>query len=403
MGTCHPPPIDVQAAPDQSSPESLVVAMQPDLFHTAAWDAKAALDLVPDDILTIAVAVLAVIAALIVHRAVFGALSRILATGNPRLQVVMRGTRGPTRLATVLLVLALLLPLAPIEPQWSAVLTRALQLAFILLLGWTALAIIYAGSDVYLSRFKLDDPGNLLARKHVTQVRILKGAITTLIVVITLAAALMTFDAVRQYGVSLFASAGVAGIIAGLAARPVLSNLFAGVQLAITQPIRLEDSVVVENEFGQIEEITSTYVVVRLWDLRRLVVPLSYFIEKPFQNWTRDNTALTGTVFIHADYSVPVERVRETFHEILKASPLWDGKAANLQVTDSKERSLELRAIVSAGNAGALWDLRCEVREKLIAYLQREYPEALPRARTDIKVFAAPAAAADFPPPPARG
>ncbi|HEY0569403.1 MAG TPA: mechanosensitive ion channel domain-containing protein, partial [Xanthobacteraceae bacterium] len=232
---------------------------------------------------------------------------------------------------------------------------------------------------------------------------ILKGAITTLIVVITLAAALMTFDAVRQYGVSLFASAGVAGIIAGLAARPVLSNLFAGVQLAITQPIRLEDSVVVENEFGQVEEITATYVVVRLWDLRRLVVPLSYFIEKPFQNWTRENTALLGAVSIHADYSVPIERVREAFHDILKASPLWDGKTANLQVADSKERSVELRALVSAANAGALGDLRCEVREKLIAFLQREYPEALPRARTDIKVFASPSPPSESPAPPPSG
>jgi small-conductance mechanosensitive channel len=230
---------------------------------------------------------------------------------------------------------------------------------------------------------------------------VLKGVLATLIVVITLAAALMTFDAVRQYGVSLFASAGIAGIVAGLAARPVLSNLFAGVQLAITQPIRLEDSVLIENEFGQIEEITSTYVVVRLWDLRRLIVPLSYFIEKPFQNWTRQNTALTGTVFINTDYLVPVERVREKFHEIVKASPLWDGKVATLQVTDSKERSLELRAVISATSAGALWDLRCELREKIIAFLQREHPEALPRARTDIKVFASAAPPIDSPSPSA--
>jgi small-conductance mechanosensitive channel len=377
--------------------------MQSDVFHTAASEAIAALDLVPDAILAIIVALLAVAIALIVHRVVFGTLGRILTNRNPRLQAVVSGARGPSRLAIVLLVLALILPLAPIEPHWSAVLTRILQLAFILLLGWTALAVIYAGSDVYLSRYRLDDPGNLLARKHVTQVRILKGAITTLIVVITLAAALMTFDAVRQYGVSLFASAGVAGIIAGLAARPVLSNLFAGVQLAITQPIRLEDSVVVENEFGQVEEITATYVVVRLWDLRRLVVPLSYFIEKPFQNWTRENTALLGTVSLHADYSVPIERVREAFHDILKASPLWDGKTANLQVADSKERSVELRALVSAANAGALGDLRCEVREKLIAFLQREYPEALPRARTDIKVFASPSPPSESPAPPPSG
>jgi small-conductance mechanosensitive channel len=373
--------------------------MQSDLFHTAASEAIAALDLVPDTMLAIIVALLAVAIALIVHRVVFGALRRIANIQHPRLQPLLAQTRGPARFALVLLALALVLPLTPINPDWSVPLARALQLAFILLLGWTALALANAGAEIYLSGFKLDDQNNVLARKHITQVRVLKGVLATLIVVITLAAALMTFDAVRQYGVSLFASAGIAGIVAGLAARPVLNNLFAGVQLAITQPIRLEDSVLIENEFGQIEEITSTYVVVRLWDLRRLIVPLSYFIEKPFQNWTRQNTALTGTVFINADYLVPVERVREKFHEIVKASPLWDGKVATLQVTDSKERSLELRAVISATSAGALWELRCEVREKLIAFLQREHPEALPRARTDIKVFASATPPIDSPSP----
>jgi small-conductance mechanosensitive channel len=375
--------------------------MQSDVFHTAASEAIAALDLVPDTMLAIIVALLAVAIALIVHRVVYGALWRIATVQYARLRPLLIQTRGPTRFAAVLLALALVLPLTPVNPDWSMPLARALQLAFILLLGWTALALANAGAEIYLSGFKPDDQ-NLLARKHITQVRVLKGAVTTLILVITLAAALMTFDAVRQYGVSLFASAGVAGIIAGLAARPVLSNLFAGVQLAITQPIRLEDSVLIENEFGQIEEITSTYVVVRLWDLRRLIVPLSYFIEKPFQNWTRESSALIGGVIIQADYLAPVERIREKFHELLKASPLWDGKVAALQVTDSKERSLELRALVGAANAGALWDLRCEVREQLIAFLQREHPEALPRARTEVKVFT-PGTGSDSPASPGGG
>jgi small-conductance mechanosensitive channel len=191
----------------------------------------------------------------------------------------------------------------------------------------------------------------------------------------------MTFPAVRQYGLSLFASAGVAGIVAGLAARPVLSNLMAGVQLAMTQPIRLYDAVFVENEYGTIEEITSTYVVVKLWDLRRMIVPLTYFIEKPFQNWTREMTALVGSVMIYVDYAAPVGIIREKLNEILKQSDKWDGKTAALQVTDFKEGTMELRCLMSARSAAQTFDLRCEVREKLIAFLQKNHPEALPHSR----------------------
>ena len=247
---------------------------------------------------------------------------------------------------------------------------------------------------IYLRRFKLDAEDNLLARKHVTQVRVLNGVLSTLIIMVTLAAALMTFDPVRQIGIGLFASAGIAGVIVGFAARPVLTNLIAGVQLAMTQPIRLEDAVVVENEWGWIEEITATYVVVRLWDWRRLIVPLSYFIEKPFQNWTRESSAIIGSVFIHTDYAVPVDLVRQKLDEIVRASKLWDGRVVNLQVTDAKERTIELRALVSARTAPACWDLRCEVREKLIAFLQQDFPNALPRERAEVE-FATLVPAAD--------
>ena len=198
---------------------------------------------------------------------------------------------------------------------------------------------------------------------------------------LTLSAALMTFPAVRQYGVSLFASAGVAGIVAGLAARPVLSNLMAGVQLAMTQPIRLYDAVIVENEYGTIEEITSTYVVVKLWDLRRMIVPLTYFIEKPFQNWTRENSSLIGNVMMYLDYRAPVGIIRQKFRDIVKESKLWDGQTAALQITDFKEGTMELRLLMSARSSGAAFDLRCEVREKLIDFIQHEHPEALPHSR----------------------
>jgi small-conductance mechanosensitive channel len=212
----------------------------------------------------------------------------------------------------------------------------------------------------------------LLARKHVTQMRILQRVAKTLLAIVTAAAALMTFDSVRQYGVSLFASAGAAGLILGLAARPVLSNLLAGIQIAMTQPIRVEDQVVVEGETGWIETITSTYVVVRLWDLRRMVVPLSYFIEKPFQNWTYEGTAQIGAVLLRVGYTVPVDSLRQKLEEIVRHSPSWDRKVAKLEVTDVAIDAVELRALVSARNPSQTWDLRCEVREKLVAFLQAQ-------------------------------
>src|SRR6202043_3381695 len=177
------------------------------------------------------------------------------------------------------------------------------------------------------------------------------------------AAALMPSAPARQYGVSLFASAGVAGLVAGLAARPMLSNLIAGLQIATTQPIRLEDEVVVENQWGRVEEINSTYVVLGLWDQRQLIVPLSYFIEKPFENWTRDSTALIGSVLLHVSYAAPIERLRAKAIEIVKASPYWDGNVVKLQVQDAKESSLELRVIASARTSGEVAELRYLIRE----------------------------------------
>jgi len=256
-----------------------------------------------------------------------------------------------------------------------------LAVAVIGLIGWAAIIALHIAADLYLRRFRLDIDDNLLARKHNTQVRVLSRSVDVLLVMLTLGAALMTFPAVRQYGVSLFASAGVAGIVVGLAARPVLSNLMAGVQIAMTQPIRLYDAVTLENEHGIIEEITSTYVVVKLWDLRRMIVPLTYFIEKPFQNWTRETSALIGNVMLYVDYCAPVGVIREKFNEILKQSDKWDEKVAALQVTDFKEGTMELRCLMSARSAALAFDLRCEVREKLIDFLQKEHPEALPRSR----------------------
>jgi small-conductance mechanosensitive channel len=299
-------------------------------------------------------------------------------------QLLIDRGRGPVAAVLVVSVLGAALPAANFSPAVTAAIAHALLVGFVLALGWGANSALYVGSLVYLRRYRIDVADNLLARKHVTQVRILQRALQILIMIVTVGIALMTIGAVRQFGVSLFASAGAAGLVVGLAARPVLSNLLAGIQIAITQPIRVEDAVVVEGEWGWIETINSTYVVVRIWDLRRLILPLTYFIEKPFQNWTHENADLLGSVLLQVDYSVPVDRLREKLNEIVHASKLWDGKVAVLQMTDTPGNMVQLRALVSARNSGSAWDLRCEVREKLIGFLQREYPEALPRQRLEL-------------------
>jgi small-conductance mechanosensitive channel len=298
---------------------------------------------------------------------------------------VLNRTAGLSRFALALFATAAIVPIAGFSPQVTGLLMYSLSAAFVVMVGWIAINGIDIAAELYLRRFAAAVPTDLGARKHLTQVRILKRAVHVLVGTVTVAAALMTIPPVHQYGVSLFASAGAAGIIVGLAARPLLSNLIAGLQIAITQPIRVEDAVIVEGEWGWVEDVASTYVVLRLWDWRRMVVPLSYFIEKPFQNWTRDTTALIGSIFLYVDWTTPVDRVRAKLEQLAKESKLWDGQVVNLQVSDAKENTIELRALVSARDSSTAWDLRCEVREKLIAFLQAEYPHALPRRRTDLE------------------
>jgi small-conductance mechanosensitive channel len=341
----------------------------------------AALPPVTDTALAAAILVGAAILALLLHAALLWLARRFIGKRETFLRTVVEATKGPTRAGLLLIALAIALPVTPLAGGIANVLARLLGLGTICLLGWSALTALHIGANLYLSGYRLDLPDNLLARKHLTQVRVLERVLTVMIVLVTIGFSLLTFDSVRQFGVTLFASAGVAGIIAGLAARPVLSNFFAGVQIAVSQPIRIDDAVIVENESGSIEEITFSYVVVKLWDLRRMVVPLSYFIEKPFQNWTRTGGELIGSVFFYVDHTAPVEAIREKLVQIVGQSKLWNGKVANLQVSDCKETTVELRALVSANTASAVWDLRCEVREKLIDFMQREYPTALPRRR----------------------
>lgn len=241
--------------------------------------------------------------------------------------------------------------------------------------------------DAFLKRqvagLKLDEFDNLSARKTATRLDVARRIWIVLSGLITIAAALTMIPGVRQIGISLFASAGIAGLALGLAARPVLSNLIAGIQIAFTQPIRIDDAVVVEGEWGWIEEIGLFYVVIKIWDWRRLVVPLSYFIEKPFQNWTRQSASIIGSVFWSLDYRTPIGDVREKLKAICESTKLWDGQVVNLQVTDSDSRTLQLRALASARTSPEAWDLRCLIREEMLTWLQAEHPYALPRFRVE--------------------
>lgn len=343
-------------------------------------DIDAMLGWVPHWFVGLGLVVGAILLALSLYRFAIWLLNRAICGRFPLIGVFIARTAGPAQLALCLAAVAFVLPFAPLDEAIRGPLVRAFVLAFIALIGWISVRIVDMSAARYLQNYR-DVTENFIARKHVTQVRVFKRVTDTIIVVITISTALMTFDSVRQYGVSLFASAGAAGIIVGLAARPLLSNLIAGLQIAITQPIRIEDAVIIENEWGWVEDITSTYVVIRLWDWRRMVVPLAYFLEKPFQNWTRDTASLIGAIALHVDYRADVPRIRRWLEQAVKESKLWDGSVVNLQVIDADGRTIELRALVSARNAPQSWDLRCEMREKLIAFIRDEMPEALPRER----------------------
>lgn len=345
-----------------------------DLRNSVAW--------LPDWVFGVATLIAASIIAFFIHRTLVHS-SRRFFSGSPFLFPLIDRTESISRTALVLLTLVVVLPITGFSDGVLAGLSKILLVSAIMLIGWAALIVCDVCAEVYLRRFRMDVEDNLIARKHITQIRILNRALKILIIVLTIAIALMTFESVQQYGISLFASAGAAGLIVGLAARPILSNLIAGVQIAVTQPIRVDDAVIVEGEWGWIEEITSTYVVIKIWDWRRLIVPLSYFIEKPFQNWTRHTASIIGTVFFHVDYTVPVKRLREKLTEFANENPLWDGQVAVLQVTEARERTLELRALVSAASSPKAWDLRCQIRERMIGFIQSEYPEALPKYRAE--------------------
>ncbi|MFC1591169.1 mechanosensitive ion channel family protein [Thermodesulfobacteriota bacterium] len=290
----------------------------------------------------------------------------------------------PVFALAALLSFSAIVPLLDLPVPAASLLRHVLAVLIIGAVSWLCIRLTAGLEEFVLRQYDIAAEDNLRARKMHTQLQVIKRITNVIIIIIGFAAVLMTFETVRQLGASLLASAGVAGIIIGFAAQRSLATLFAGLQIAITQPIRMDDVVIVENEWGRIEEITLTYVVVRIWDMRRLVLPITYFTERPFQNWTRVSADILGTVFLYVDYTASVQAIREKFFEILDQSDIWDGKVRGVQVTNATERTMEVRALMSAPDASDAWDLRCEVREKLIDFVQQRYPDSLPKVRGEI-------------------
>ncbi|MBN8186681.1 mechanosensitive ion channel family protein [Salipiger thiooxidans] len=349
-------------------------------------DIEEVLPVLPDWVMPMAVVVAFFLLGLVIFRLVFAVLNRAVAKKDLFWRSLVARTRRPLRLGLVVATLTVGVAVAPLSPEQTDFGQRALLIAFMVLVAWTLHTALHIWTTVHLRKFTLGSEDNFLARKHVTQSRIMVRLAGWVIVIVVTAAILMTFEGVRQWGVSLLAAGGAAGIVVGFAFQPVLKNLIAGIQLAVTQPIRIDDAVIVEGEWGWVEEITGTYVVIKIWDWRRLVVPLSYFIEQPFQNWTRDSSSLIGGVLLYLDHCADIKRLREKTNEVCRNSDLWDGNVCHVQVNDFRERVMEVRVLASARNAPRTYDLRCEIREELITWIQREMPEALPRTRETVSV-----------------
>jgi small-conductance mechanosensitive channel len=334
---------------------------------------------------SLAVLVVAPIVGLIAHALtanVAGRLARL--TSSTIDESIVRHARQPTRVLFPLLAELAALPAARLAPGALDGARHTVGIALIAVTAWLFVALLSVVDDLVAERYNVNVKNNLQARRVLTQIGVMRRVVIVVVAILTTGLILMTFPAIRHIGDSLLASAGLAGLVVGIAARPAIGNLIAGVQLALTEPIRLDDVVIVEGEWGRIEEIRTTYVVIRIWDLRRLVVPLSYFIEHPFQNWTRVSADLIGSVFVFADYRVPVEELRQEVHRILQTTDLWDGKVWNVQVTDATEHTVQIRALMSASDSSRAWDLRCLVREQLVRFLQERYPDSLPRARAEV-------------------
>lgn len=289
----------------------------------------------------------------------------------------------PARAIFLVTCLFFVLPFIPVPENIHAILREVLALAMVSSLGWFAVGVVYVVQGVLYRRYDMSQDNNVDARRFRTQFQLLRRVIVTFIIVITIAACAYTFhdDRLWRAGTGLLASAGLASLILASAAKSTVGNFLAGLQIALTQPIRIDDVVVVAGEWGRIEEINSAYVVIKIWDLRRLIVPLSWFIENSFANWTRESSDILGTAFLYLDYSVPVDPLRQKLNDIVHSAKQWDGKVVGLQVTDLREHTMELRCLVSSRNSSENFDLRCIVREEMMKFVRENYPEAFPTAR----------------------
>lgn len=287
----------------------------------------------------------------------------------------------PLAMALPLVLLVPALQATPLAEHTLDQLLRVLHIGLTACFIWLLVRAVAAGERAILRHHPIDIADNLAARRIQTQTRVLSRVLMGGIIVLGASLVLLTFPMVQKIGTALLASAGLIGLVAGIAAKPVFGNLIAGLQIALTQPIRLDDVVIVEGEWGRIEEITSSYVVVRIWDERRMVVPLTWFIENPFQNWTRRSADLLGTAFLWLDYRAPIAAIRTELERICQGQPLWDGRVCVTQVTDTSERTIQVRLLVSARSSGDAFDLRCLVREQMLDFLAREHPQALPQLR----------------------
>lgn len=293
--------------------------------------------------------------------------------------------RRPLRLFLPLVFVHFALPLYQNSiPQTLAKYIDTLAgIALTISIAWILVKSAYVLEEYLLSQYRIDVKDNLKARKIHTQMQLMKKLLTVFVGILTLAVILMNFERFRELGTGILASAGLASIIIGFSAQKTLANLLAGIQIGITQPMRIDDVVIVEGEWGWIEEITLTYVVVRIWDLRRMILPINYFLEHPFQNWTRESANILGTVFLYVDYTVPIDEIRQELHRILQNSDHWDGEVWRLHTTNATEKTVELRALMSARDSPTAWELRCEVREQLISFVQENYPDGLPKIRAE--------------------
>ena len=326
-----------------------------------------------DGFIALAILVAAAAIALVLQRVVFGLLHGLAIRTEGVLGLFVTRATGPSRFIFPLVAIESTLPAVSLPDRGKLVAEHTLGVLIIAAIAWVLVALVQLASDLVKRRYRLDIEDNLHARQIETRLDILTRAAVTIVLFVSTAIALTTFPAIRAIGATLLASAGLIGIMAGFAARPIFENLVAGIQIALTQPIRIDDVLIVEGEYGRVEKIGATYVVMRLWDWRRMVLPLTYFIDKPFQNWTYNTANLIGSVMLYVDYSVPVDALRKAVGEIIEQSPLWDKQVVNVALTDAKEGSIEIRVLCSARNSPDLFDLRCFIREKLVTFVQENF------------------------------